>query len=875
MKNNVKILRSIFLLFFFLSTIKAQKPIDHWESAILPTNPLKYFIGNAAPDPNWKAVSFEDSTWQDGKCAIGYGDDDDSTVVGQVISVYTRTTFQIDDTSKISYAVLHIDFDDSFVAYLNGVEIARSNIGTIGMEPAYNDLAFANHEAKMYTGGSPEEFSIPNSTLTSAIKPGENILSIQIHNVVDNSSDMSGIFFLSFAIGTSEQIFSPTPHWFMEPVVQQEEFTSSNLPILIINTEGGVDIPDEPKVNAMMGIIHNDDTARNFLNGPWHKNSGPIAIERRGNASQGFDKKPYGFETRDSLGFNRNDKLLGMPGENDWILRACYIDKTLMRNTIAMRMSRKMGNYASRNRFCEVVLNGEYQGVYLAMEKIKWDPNRLNIDKLTQWMNDQDTITGGYIYEVSQSGVEFGERRRYRYPAPDLITTRQANYLRNYDDKFRSVMESNTYNDPYIGFPKYIDVNSFIDELIIQEATKNSDAYGWSSYFHKDRLKKLCAGPAWDFDQSLCNSTFNEGDKTDEWIFSKGYSSVPTFWEDLFEEPTFKYLMKKRWFELREDVLNTDNLMAFIDSTAAYLDEAQERNFARWPILGKFTWRDIDGYEQRDTYQKEVDFMKEWFEDHLAWIDSQMERVPDQTIEIPNLVISEIMYAPIDGPENEFIEITNNSNSEVNLTGIFFSNGITFTFPEGAKLPAGENAVIASNAEKFKLKYGFEPIGQFYGQLDNAGEKVAMQNSWGVEIDAVRFNDKAPWPEINLINPGSIQLTDLNKDNSLSTNWSRSDKAYGDPYNASAIDGMISSSSIQIYPNPAKQYININLSMLYNGNVEITLIDALGRNVLEQNTNSMNNHTFTIDIHDLNTGYYVVRIATDSQVITKQVLIAK
>ena len=156
------------------------------------------------------------------------------------------------------------------------------------------------------------------------------------------------------------------------------------------------------------------------------------------------------------------------------------------------------------------------------------------------------------MYEVAQSGIDFGERRRFKDPTGEEVTTQQFQYIQSYDDGFREVMESNNYNDPVTGYVKWIDVNSFIDELIVQEACKNSDAYGWSSYFHKDRLKKLSAGPAWDFDQGLANSTFNDGANPYEWLFNKGYSSVPTFWERLFNESTFKYLLKKRMLMLRK-----------------------------------------------------------------------------------------------------------------------------------------------------------------------------------------------------------------------------------------------------------------------------------------------------------------------------------
>ena len=122
----------------------------------------------------------------------------------------------------------------------------------------------------------------------------------------------------------------------------------------------------------------------------------------------------------------------------------------------------------------------------------------------------------------------------------------QRAYIRDYDDDFRAVMDGNNYDDPVTGYSAWIDVDAFIDEIIVQEACKNSDAYGWSSYFYKDRLGKLCGGPAWDFDQALSNSTFNDGPNYREFIIEKSEwdshlrDSHPPFWRKLFEESKYR-----------------------------------------------------------------------------------------------------------------------------------------------------------------------------------------------------------------------------------------------------------------------------------------------------------------------------------------------
>ncbi len=431
--------------------------------------------------------------------------------------------------------------------------------------------------------------------------------------------------------------------FFALPVLANEQsidavaFTSSNLPIMVIDTNGK-NIPDEPKLDAHMGIIYNGPGQRNSINDPFNEYDGFIGIELRGNASLMFPKKPYLMETRDDTGANNNVSLLGMPKENDWILRAAYIDRTLLRDALAYEMSRRIGRWASRSRHVELVINGEYRGVYILVESIKPDKNRLNISPMEPTDISGEALTGGYIYDIAQSENDFGERRQLKYPKADDAQPEQIAYIRKYDDDFRRVMQQSYYADPERGYPAWIDVDYFIDEILIQEATKNSDAYGWSAHFHKDRNGKLRAGPAWDFDQAMSNSTFNDGPNYAEWIIEKSEvdnhlkRNYPPFWIKLFREPNFKKQLAHRWFALRQTVWQTESIMAIVDSTTTLLDEAQKRNFEKWDdLLGTFKWRETAGYEQRDTYEKEVDYLKTFLANRFNWMDAQLRRYVEET----------------------------------------------------------------------------------------------------------------------------------------------------------------------------------------------------------------------------------------------------
>jgi hypothetical protein len=425
-----------------------------------------------------------------------------------------------------------------------------------------------------------------------------------------------------------------------------------------------------------MGIISNPNGI-NTITDKFNIYDGSIGIETRGNSTQKYNKKPYVFETRDALGNNLDVPLLGMPADNDWILLASYLDRTLIRDPLAHYISRSLGEWTSNSRHCELVVNGKYMGVYLLIEKIKRVKNRLNISKLTPEDIAGDNLTGGYIYEVTGFTVynkipgDFGQNRVINYPKPDEIKPEQLSYITKYDNDFRNVMQSATYDDFYVGYEKYINVNSFVDELIVQEAMRNGDAYGWSSYFFKDKNGKLNAGPAWDFDQTSGNSTYRDGAATSGWLSDNIDNFIPVFWQKLINEPRFKYRVKLKWQELRNNKLKTEKINAFIDSCATTLNQAQKRNFTQWPILGVFLWRETAGYELRNTYEKEVAYLKSYMAARMDWMDKELNKVAVVPLNPPTFSpeINEASFRLYPNPATDYLIIDAGSEIE-NISGI-------------------------------------------------------------------------------------------------------------------------------------------------------------------------------------------------------------
>lgn len=416
----------------------------------------------------------------------------------------------------------------------------------------------------------------------------------------------------------------------------QVSFTDSNLPIVVINTGTAV-IVDAYKITADFGVIYNGVGMRNHLTDPYNY-FGKIGIEIRGSTSQQYPKKSYGLETRDAIGNNLDTTILGLPKENDWILYGAYPDKTLMRNEITYDLFRRMGHYDARYKFVELVINGQYKGVYSFMEKIKRDKNRINIANLTIADTTGDQLTGGYVIKVDKPtgssttnwSSPYNSKVKYLYHDPEDVdlTTTQKNYIKNYVINFENITNSAGFANPVTGYPSVIEVNSFVDFMIMQELGKTVDGYRSSSFMYKDKNSKgglLKAGPMWDFNLSYGNADYCAAFDTSGYQFnfnmlcgSTFTSNVPFYWNKFLQDSNFCNKLQCRWRYLRATILKDDSINKRIDDAVAVLSESQVRNFQQWPILGVYVnWN----YYIGATYQDEVNYLKWWFKSRSKWLD--------------------------------------------------------------------------------------------------------------------------------------------------------------------------------------------------------------------------------------------------------------
>lgn len=424
---------------------------------------------------------------------------------------------------------------------------------------------------------------------------------------------------------------------------EAQSIFSSNLPIIFINTNNQ-QILDEPKIMADMGIIYNGPQATNNTTDAYNHYQGKIGIEIRGQSSQLFPMKSYSIELWDNAGKTFDKSLFGLPKESDWVLYAPYTDKTLMRNFLAYTMSADLGHWSANCRFVELIVNNDYKGVYVFMEKIKRNSGRVNIPKINTTDISGDALTGGYIISIDKeadgwfSGIapHFSTANQriqysYVYPKKTALVPAQENYIKSYVDSFENALAGNAYQNKLTGWRAFADESSFIDYLLVNEVSRNVDGYRLSSFFYKDRQSKngkLVAGPVWDYDLAFRNANYCRGSDETGWSFQfnqvcpQDYWQVPFWWDRLMTDTAFQAALTCRWQALRSTALSNNRIFYLIDSAATLTAIARSRHFGRWPVLGQYVWPNPQPIAT--SYDVEIVYLKNWLTQRLIWLDNNM-----------------------------------------------------------------------------------------------------------------------------------------------------------------------------------------------------------------------------------------------------------
>lgn len=557
-----------------------------------------------------------------------------------------------------------------------------------------------------------------------------------------------------------------------------QTLTTSNLPIVIINTNGQT-INDEPGIIVDLKIINNSSGINNITDLP-NEYDGKTKIEFRGCSSQNFPKKSFGIELRNSLNTTEDldAPLFGFPTESDWVLNASYTDKSFIRESLAFHLSNLAGDYASRVKYVEVVLNGVYQGLYVFQEKIKRDSGRVDIKKLEITDTAEPKISGGYILKIDKScgnedvnwtsnydSPNANVNRRHGWaidiPNENNLNSQQETYIMNYVNSFENTLYGNSVCDVTDGYSKYINDNTFIDVFLFQEVSSNSDAFRFSSFFYKDRNGLLNAGPLWDFNLAfgfLVDPLTGYSQNYEGWRYnSVGDRNfpVPFFWSRLLTCCSYQQKLVDRYRELRRTVWKTENLMNFIDEQYAMIGtDPYNRNFTKWPTLNTMIWLDQTSYVGGSVIA-EVEYLKTWLTNRLEWIDHNLPTIYTSAgcnIALP-VVFSSFEAKEVEGNA----KLTWSTSSETNASLFVVEKSLDArTF-----IPIGEQDAIGNSSEtntyQFIDHYPNQGVNYYrIRQIDNNGAD-ALTTIKSVQIDKKDKTGPYPNPTSDAFNLNNIE----------------------------------------------------------------------------------------------------------------------
>ena len=387
-------------------------------------------------------------------------------------------------------------------------------------------------------------------------------------------------------------------------------YTLTNLPTVSIHTlTGEIPYDKEHDIEAQIAII-SDEEVRLL--------SEPGFIRERGNFSRTVPKKPYRIK------FESKQHVLDAPAKaKKWTLINNYGDKTLMRNLLAFELSRRMGMpYTPYGRAVDVLLNGEYKGCYQLCDQVNVNKHRVNITEMTPEDNTGSALTGGYFFEVDAYAYEekwwFNSSRNtpvtIKSPDDDEITYEQFNYIRNHFN----LMESN--------WRTYLDLDTFLRHFLVGELSGNTDTY-WSVFMYKQRDDNtVFTGPVWDFDLAFDNDnrTYPVNSKSD-YIYRSGGSyagNMRNFVDRIVvSDANARAQLLRIWDEARQGGLTKENLVAYIDQMEAELEQSQQLNFLRWPIMNSYVHQNPRLW---GSYEKEVQNVRRFMQERMAWMDKKL-----------------------------------------------------------------------------------------------------------------------------------------------------------------------------------------------------------------------------------------------------------
>jgi hypothetical protein len=456
----------------------------------------------------------------------------------------------------------------------------------------------------------------------------------------------------------------------------------------------------DDKVTGRITIIEDHDGTHQGLGTRPVTLDSTMGVSLRGTVSRGFPQKSFSVELRDAVGGERKLPVLGMPQEADWALVACWTDKPCMRNLLAYEMGRAPGRWAPRSRLVEVYFNDAYQGLYQLTESVRRGNDRVDIPKPAADESGGALLTGGYVFRREATGKAppmasvardwlspvtapgmWPHQILYSYAIPrdSLITPAQKRYLEGYVAEFEEMMKGPDWADPASGYRSWIDVASWSDFLIINEASNNVDGLWKSMYVTKLRDEngargKLVQAPLWDFNIAFGNADYRNGWRVDRLLATTLASAggecpdaawlprgaplcdaycctamcqgparcwnlpyLTFWWEKLVADRTFRDETRCRYRSMRAagGALDLARINAWIDAWTAQIGpNAIARHLGRWPQLKGYVWPNPYNLDPATApvamasdsafFDKEVQWLRDWVGQRLAWLDQNL-----------------------------------------------------------------------------------------------------------------------------------------------------------------------------------------------------------------------------------------------------------
>ncbi|MFD2864099.1 CotH kinase family protein [Mucilaginibacter antarcticus] len=386
------------------------------------------------------------------------------------------------------------------------------------------------------------------------------------------------------------------------------KFTDNGIPALYVNTTNGVAVTS--KEVYLTGTIK---TVSNF-----NVSSATLAMEVKGhgNSTWGdFAKKPY------KIKLDKKTSILGMPATKSWILLANAADKSLIRNELALALSRSIGRpHTVDSRYVELFLNGEYRGSYQLAQQVK--EGIVGIEDQKSTSTTLPDISGGYLIEQdlfpTAEPVYFRTAKNMpfvvKYPDED-VNQQQKDYIKAHFQKIEDALFATTFTDPVNGYRKYFDVDGYVDYYLINEVIGNPDVFR-STYMYKKRNDdKVYIGPIWDFDKAANNDN-RLGDQVNGLMLTSAFE--PKIWiKRMMQDPNFRQKIRSRWNELKPKIMAVPGAIVPLAKKLAY---SQVYNFTMWDILKKKSYLEL---QVNGSYDGEIQYLKTFMTNHITWLDSK------------------------------------------------------------------------------------------------------------------------------------------------------------------------------------------------------------------------------------------------------------